>query len=92
MVIRIEGGPDARVRVIGTLKGPVVEALLEMLGRQGLVLDLSEVDQADEKAVRTLAQLAPARCRVTGCPPWLASWVERLRERAAETDRKRGSR
>ena len=91
-MIRIEGGPDARVRIIGTLKAPVIETLLDMLWRQGLVLDLSEVDQADEKAVRTLAELPPARCRVTGCPPWLARWVKRLQERAAETDRRQGSR
>ena len=61
-MIPIEDGADARVRIIGALKAPVMEALAGALSADVLVLDLSEVDQADETAVRTLVRLPPERC------------------------------
>jgi hypothetical protein len=43
------------------------------------VLDLSEVDQIDDAAVRVLAALSPGRCTILDCPRWLELWLRRVR-------------
>ena len=68
-----------RVRVIGALTGPALELLLEMVGRAELLLDLSEVREADCDAVHLLSQLAPEQYGLLACPKWLAHRIERER-------------
>jgi anti-anti-sigma regulatory factor len=79
-VIKIEGGAARRIRVIGHLDTTVLESVLEELDRDGLRLDLSEVDEADEAAVHALAKLPTNCCLVSAGPLWLQLWVERVRE------------
>ena len=81
-MIRIDGGASGRIRVIGSLEGPCVGMLAEELERGATELDLSEVDKAEESAVRFLAGLSPERCALVSCPAWLARWVERVRQEA----------
>lgn len=84
-MIRLEETTARCVRVIGTLGRAELGLLTETVARGAVVLDVSQVDQADESAVRFLAGLPPDRCTLAGCPPWLALWVERVR--AAEPER-----
>jgi hypothetical protein len=78
-VIRIEEGTARRVRVIGSLHGPALRLLSQAVSKGPLILDLSGVDQADEKALRLLADLPPERCTLVGCPTWLSLWLDRVR-------------
>ena len=78
-MIRIEESQSRHVRVIGSLQGTALELLSEAVSRGPAVLDLSQVEQADEACVRLLAGLGPERCTMTGCPTWLALWLARLR-------------
>ena len=79
-MIRLESEAGGRVRVIGSLQEPALRLLAEAVSRGARVLDLSEVDQADESTVRLLAGLAPERCTLAGCPTWLTLWIERVRQ------------
>lgn len=81
-MIRLEEGEARTVRVIGSIKGPALTLLAETVSRGPLVLDLSEVDQADECGVRLLASLPPERCTLVGCPTWLSLWLARVRRAA----------
>jgi hypothetical protein len=81
-VIRIDGGAPGRIRVIGSLEGPCLDVLAEEIERSATELDLSEVDKAEESAVRLLAGLSPERCTLVSCPAWLARWIERVRQDA----------
>ena len=83
-VIRLEEGAARQVRVIGSLQGPALKLLSEMISRGPLILDLSEVDHADESGVQLLAELAPERCTLVSCPKWLALWLERVRRAACD--------
>jgi hypothetical protein len=83
-VIRLEESAARQVRVIGSLQGPALELLSDVVSRGPLVLDLSEVDQADESAVRLLAELPPERCTLVSCPKWLALWLEQVRRAAGQ--------
>ena len=74
-----ETGSSDGVRVIGTLTGPPLELLLEMVGRAEVMLDLSEVREVESDAVRLLAQLAPDRVGLLASPNWLAFRIERER-------------
>jgi len=71
-----ETGSSDSVRVIGTLTGPPLELLLEMVGRAEVMLDLSEVREVESDAVRLLAQLAPDQYKLLACPKWLAVRIE----------------
>ena len=71
-----ETGSSDGVRVIGTLTGPPLELLLEMVGRAEVKLDLSEVREVESDAVRLLAQLAPDQYKLLACPKWLAVRIE----------------
>jgi hypothetical protein len=71
-----ETGSIDGVRVIGTLTGPPLELLLEMVGRAEVRLDLSEVREVESDAVRLLAQLAPDQYELLACPKWLAARIE----------------
>lgn len=81
-MIRIDGGPSGRIRVIGSLEGPCVDVLAEELEHGATELDLSGVDKAEESAVRLLAGLPTERCTLVSCPAWLARWIERARRDA----------
>jgi hypothetical protein len=76
-VIRIEGNPRDGLRIIGALTGTVLRRLLEMTGGGEMVLDLSEVSEADTVNVRLLSRLADGHCRLVNCPQWLALWIDR---------------
>jgi hypothetical protein len=78
-MMELEPSRQDRVRVIGTLTAPALELLLEMVGRAELLLDLSEVREADSDAVHLLAQLAPEQYGLLACPKWLAYRIERER-------------
>ncbi len=78
-MIRLEEGTTRQVRVIGSLRGPALRLLAQAVSRGPLVLDLSEVNQADERGVRLLAALPPERCTLAGCPTWLLLWIDRVR-------------
>jgi hypothetical protein len=70
-----------RARVIGSLTGDAIQMLLDAVDRGVAVVDLSEVDQVDDAAVRVLAWLWPERCTVVDCPRWLELWLQRVRGR-----------
>jgi hypothetical protein len=78
-VIRVEWDSAGRARVAGALVGESVRVLEGEISRDGVVLDLSGVERADEGAVRLLARLRPDRCTLVSCPRWLALWVDRVR-------------
>ncbi len=78
-MIRIETDAPGRLRAIGSLVGPSVQVLAEALAEGTVSLDVSQVDRADERAVRLLAA---ARCALVSCPAWLARWIARLRAEA----------
>jgi hypothetical protein len=84
-MIRIDGSPAGRVRVIGSLDGRMVSRLFEAISRGTVVLDLSEVEEADESAVTFIARLPKERCAIAACPGWLVPWLERYRQ-AADAD------
>jgi len=73
--------PDApgRARVIGSLSGDGIRILLDAVDGAVGVLDLSEVDQIDDAAVRVLAGLRPGRCTLLNSPRWLELWLARVR-------------
>jgi hypothetical protein len=75
-MMQVDPNPSERVRVIGALTGPPLEMLLEMVGRAELLLDLSEVREADSGAVHLLAQLTPEQWKLLACPKWLGLRVE----------------
>lgn len=79
-MIRIELSPRGGVRIIGTLKGTLLNRLFEILSDREVVLDLSEVREADAAAVRMLARLPAGRCSLVNCPRWLVLWIERERQ------------
>ena len=73
--------PDAPglAHVIGSLSGDGIRILLDAVDGGVSVLDLSEVDQVDDAAVRVLVGLWPGRCTIVGCPRWLELWLARVR-------------
>jgi hypothetical protein len=74
--------PDApgQARVIGSLSGDGIWILLHTVDGGVSVLDLSEVDQIDDAAVRVLVGLSPGRCTILDCPRWLELWLARVRD------------
>ena len=88
-MIRIEG-TSRGVRIIGSLKGALLRDLLEILSKGQVVLDLSEVREADEAAVSMLARLPEARCRLVSCPRWLTLWIEQERRHDRRSGAKSG--
>jgi hypothetical protein len=79
LIVAQEPGQPARARVIGALTGDAVRLLLSAVERGVVLLDLSQVDDVDECAVRVLAGLLPRRCTLLACPRWLELWLGRLR-------------
>jgi hypothetical protein len=80
LVVAPEPGQPARARVIGALTGlEAVQVLLAAVDRGVALLDLSQVDDVDEAAVRALAGLLPRRCALLACPRWLELWLGRVR-------------
>ncbi|HET8946902.1 MAG TPA: hypothetical protein VFQ07_07955 [Candidatus Polarisedimenticolia bacterium] len=78
-MIRIEGNTRDGLRIIGALRGTTLRRMLEMTGGGEVVLDLSEVSEADAANVLLLARLADGHCRLVNCPQWLALWINRER-------------
>jgi hypothetical protein len=72
--------PEAsgQARVIGSLSGEGIRILLDAVDGGVSVLDLSEVDQIDDAAVRVLVGLSPGRCALLDCPRWLELWLRRV--------------
>ena len=68
---------ERRVRVMGALDKPALALLTEAIADGDVVLDLSEVTEADESAVSLLARLPAGQCSFVGCPRWLAQRIER---------------
>jgi anti-anti-sigma regulatory factor len=66
-----------RVSVMGALDEAALPVLTHAIGRGNVVLDLSEVTDADESTVSLLARLPAGQCGFVGCPRWLAQRVER---------------
>jgi hypothetical protein len=78
MIVQEPGAPR-QARVIGSLSGDGMGILLGAVDGGVSVLDLSEVDQIDDAAVRVLAGLWPGRCTLLNCPRWLELWLRRVR-------------
>jgi len=74
MIVEDPAAPR-RARVIGSLTGDAIRILVDAVDRGVAVLDLSEVDQVDDAAVRVLARLCPRRCSIVECPRWLELWL-----------------
>lgn len=83
-MIRLEGGAPGRVRVVGSLDGRGMRQLFEAISRGAVVLDLSEVDRANESAVMFLARLPRERFELAECPGWLSVRLERFRRPAGQ--------
>jgi hypothetical protein len=79
LIVVEEPGQPARARVVGALTGDAVQVLLAAVDRGVALLDLSQVDDVDEAAVRTLAGLLPRRCSLLACPRWLELWIGHVR-------------
>ena len=79
LIVAEEPGQPARARVIGALTGDAVQVLLAAVDRGVALLDLSQVDDVDEAAVRALAGLLPRRCSLLACPRWLELWLGQVR-------------
>jgi hypothetical protein len=77
MIVHEPGAPG-RARVIGSVSGDAIRILLDAVDGGVSVLDLSEVDQIDDAAVRVLAGLWPERCTLLNCPRWLELWLRRV--------------
>jgi hypothetical protein len=77
MISPVPGAPE-RARVIGSLTGDTVQLLMDAVDGGVAALDLSEVDQADDSAVRVLARLSPERCTLLTCPRWLELWLSQV--------------
>jgi ABC-type transporter Mla MlaB component len=78
MIVEDQAAPR-RARVIGSLTGDAIQMLLDAVDRGVAVVDLAEVDQVDDAAVRVLAWLWPERCTIVDCPRWLDLWLRRIR-------------
>ena len=86
IVIRIDGSARDGLRLIGALRGTMLRRFLEMTGGGKVVLDLSEVSEADAANVQLLAQVADVQCSLVHCPQWLALWIERERQARPKVD------
>jgi len=78
-MITRDSGASKRACVIGSLTGDAVQVLLDAVDEGVAVLNLSEVDQVDDHAVRVLAALWPGRRVLLECPRWLELWLARVR-------------
>ena len=83
-MIRLEGGAPGRLRVVGSLEGHRMRRLFEAISTGTVVLDLSEVDEANESGVSFLADLPAERCNLAACPSWLSVWLEQFRRPAGQ--------
>jgi hypothetical protein len=88
LMINREPGEPHRARVIGSLTGDAVQVLVDAVDGGVTALDLSEVDQVDDSAVRVLAGLSPGRCTLLACPRWLELWLARVRRDPRERERR----
>ena len=75
-MILLETGPPDRVRVLGPLTGAALQTLLEMLNTADVLLDLSQVREADVDAVELLARPPADWSDRFALPRWLALRVE----------------
>jgi hypothetical protein len=63
--------------------------LFDLVGGSDVVLDLSNVHEADADGVRLLAAPAADRWQLVACPKWLAHWIERERSPEAQAASRR---
>lgn len=75
-MVGVELVEEARVRVVGALDEAALSRLTSATEDGNVVLDLSGVTEADERAVSLLARLPAGQCGFVGCPRWLARRVE----------------
>jgi hypothetical protein len=81
----IPGNDGPQVRVIGRLRGGVLDLLLEP-GPVASALDLTGVSEIDDAAKSLLVHRLQDRSGPVICPGWLALWVEQERARLAAED------
>ena len=74
--MQLETSQPERVRVIGAVTGAALLMLLDMVKTAEVLLDLSDVREADSDAVRLLARRGPGVCERLACPSWLALRIE----------------
>jgi hypothetical protein len=82
-MLQLETSPPERVRAIGALTSAALLMLLDMVKAAEVLLDLSEVREADIDAVGVLARLGPGVCDRLACPSWLALRIESERRSQA---------
>lgn len=82
-MITREPGRPTRARVIGSLTGDTVHVVLDAVSDGVTVLDLSDLRQLDDRALRALAELSSGRCALVACPRWLELWLARVRQNEA---------
>jgi hypothetical protein len=74
-MITRDPGAAGGARVIGSLTAETVQILLDAIDRGVAALDLAEVVQADDSAVRVLNRVRAERCTLSACPRWLELWM-----------------
>jgi hypothetical protein len=85
IIVRQPDAPET-ARISGAMTGDGIRIVLDALASGVVVLDLSEVDRVDDRAVRALAGLSPERCTLENCPRWLALWLQRVRGSVPDTE------
>ena len=83
----IAAAEERRIRARGVLDESVVHLLTSAISDGDVVLELSEVTDADEAVVSLLARLPAGQCGFVGCPSWLARRIERRRVEFANQGR-----
>jgi hypothetical protein len=81
-MITRDSGAAERARVTGSLIGDALQILVDAVDGGVTVLDLAEVFQVDDSAVRMLASLEAERCTLIHAPRWLELWLARVRDKA----------
>ncbi len=79
LIVAVQPDQPVRARVIGALTVDAVQVLLAAVDRGVALLDLSQVGDVDEAAVRAVAALLPRRCSLLACPRWLELWIGHVR-------------
>jgi hypothetical protein len=81
MIAQVPGAAGS-ARVIGSLTADTVQIVLDAVDSGVAVLDLAEVIQADDSAVRVLARLRAECCTLLACPRWLELWLASVHRKA----------
>jgi hypothetical protein len=82
-MITRDSGAAERARITGSLiDDDALQILVDAVDGGVTVLDLAEVVQVDDSAVRMLASLEAERCTLIHAPRWLELWLARVRDKA----------